>query len=98
MRWPRRKKKTEKKNSWPEKPAPKQEKVSSKKFKLRLPGFRTFKRVLAFGLMVFHFVVSQLAWTGPEQNQPLALIFLFTSFMLADYLWKTRRRQMESWV
>jgi len=42
--------------------------------------------------MVFHFIIGELALTGPAVNQPLALIFLVTAFLLADYLWKTRKK------
>lgn len=106
MRLPWRKKKEDPEPDWPgQKKKTKNEKLEKKKkqkrektsFKLKIPGLRPFKRLLAFCLMVFHFVVSQLTWTGPAQNQSLALVFLLTSFLLADYLWKTRGKPEDAW-
>lgn len=60
--------------------------------KYRLPGFRLAKRVAACLLMVFHFFVGQMALTGAQGNVGLAFVFVLTAFLLADYLYKTRKK------
>jgi hypothetical protein len=60
----------------------------------RIPGFRQFKRLVAFGCMVLNFVMGELALTSPG-NVVFSIFFLATSFLLADYLWKTRRKPGE---
>lgn len=58
--------------------------------KFRLPGLRSGKRIMAGILTIFYFLLSQLSLIG-GQNWPIAIIFLLTGFLLADYIWKTRR-------
>lgn len=59
--------------------------------KVRVPGLRTFKRWLAFSLVVLNFIIAELSLTGPG-SQPFALFFLANCFLLIDYLWKTRKK------
>lgn len=63
------------------------------KGKKRIPGFLMFKRILAGFLFLVNFVLSQflLASFG-EQSFGTFLIFLGNAFIIADYLWKTRRK------
>jgi hypothetical protein len=66
--------------------------VIVQKHKLRVPGLRWFKRGLAAFLLLINFVFSQflLSQVG-GQGQAMFIIFLLNSFIMADYLWKTRR-------
>lgn len=61
------------------------------KVKIQIPGFRTFKRILAFVFMVGYFVVGEMALTMPP-SVPLGIVLVVTSFLMADYLWKTRKK------
>lgn len=60
----------------------------------RIPGFRQFKRLVAFLCMVLNFVMGELSLTSPG-NAVFSVFFLATSFLLADYLWKTRHKAGE---
>ena len=60
----------------------------------RIPGFRQFKRLVAFLCMVLNFVMGELSLTSPG-NVVFSIFFLATSFLLADYLWKTRHKAGE---
>lgn len=61
--------------------------------KKRIPGFRQIKRLVAAGLLLINFILSQfLLGSLGQQGQPLFVLFLLNSFILADYLWKTRRK------
>lgn len=71
-------------------PGQRRRKLPGRRF--RIPGLRSFKRLVAFFLMVVDFIIGELALTGPAGNQPLAIFFLLNSFILADYLWKTRKQ------
>lgn len=62
--------------------------------KWRIPGFRQFKRLAAGLLMVVNFIIGELTLTGPRSTLIFAVFFLLNSFLLADYLWKTRKRKM----
>lgn len=61
--------------------------------KKRIPGLLKIKRLLAGVLLLFNFVFSQflLAATG-VQGIFTFLFFMGNSFIMADYLWKTRRK------
>ena len=59
--------------------------------KYHVPGLLLFKRILACVLMVLHFVIAQVVLTAAPQIQLLFWLFLPTSFLLADYVWKTRK-------
>jgi hypothetical protein len=61
----------------------------------RIPGFRQFKRVAAFVCMILNFGFGEFALTAPG-NAAFSIFFLASSFLLADYLWKTRRKPGES--
>lgn len=62
--------------------------------KKRLPGLLVFKRLLAGFLFLINFVLSQfLLASAGEQGFGTFLIFLGNAFILADYLWKTRRQK-----
>lgn len=79
----------------PQKPDLKPQKQSSiiVKHKRRVPWLRTFKRGLAVILLFINFVFSQfLLGSIGEGAQPMFLLFLANSFILLDYLWKTRRK------
>jgi len=60
--------------------------------KIRIWGLRTAKRIMAFALMVFSvlFAIGSLA-TGQFTNVIVAF-FLFNTFILLDYLWRTRKK------
>lgn len=61
--------------------------------KKRIPGLLFFKRALAGILLLINGVFSQfLLGTIGNQAQPLFIFFLANCFILADYLWKTRRQ------
>jgi len=62
--------------------------------KWRLPGYGVFKRFLAAFLLFLNFVFSQfLLGSVGTGAQPMFLIFLGNSFILVDYLWKTRQKK-----
>lgn len=63
---------------------------SRPKVKFHIPHFRAVKRWSAAVCVVVNFVIGELSLTGPG-SQPFAVFFLLNSFLLADYLWKTRR-------
>jgi hypothetical protein len=87
--------------SWRKSPRPGDSSASSararkqiivEKHKIRVPGLRWFKRCLASFLLLINFVFSQfLLGRVGEQGQPLFILFLLNSFIMADYLWKTRK-------
>lgn len=59
--------------------------------KKRVPGLRFFKRLLAGFLLLINFSFSQfLLGSMNTQAQPMFVLFLLNSFILLDYLWKTR--------
>lgn len=60
--------------------------------KWRIPGFRQFKRLTAGLLMVVNFIIGELTLTGPRATLIFALFFILNSFLLCDYLWKTRKK------
>jgi hypothetical protein len=60
----------------------------------RIPGFRQFKRVAAFVCMLVNFFMGEFALTAPG-SQLFSVFFLVTSFLLADYLWKTQKKAAE---
>jgi len=63
--------------------------------KIRLPGLRTGKRLLATFVLVSNFVIAQTALTSAPASQPLAILFYTNCFIALDYLWKTRRKRVE---
>lgn len=81
------------KSSRPGEPAPRKEMIVQK-HKLRVPGLLMFKRILAGFLLLLNFVFSQfLLGRVGDQGQAMFIIFLLNSFIMADYLWKTRRAE-----
>ena len=60
----------------------------------RIPGFRQFKRLVAVICMVLNFIMGELSLTSPGSFL-FSVFFLATSFLLADYLWKTRHKTGE---
>jgi lipid-A-disaccharide synthase-like uncharacterized protein len=68
------------------------QKIQFIKHKKRIPGLLWFKRILAGILLLINFSFSQFM-LGSLGNvvQPMFIIFLGNSFILLDYLWKTRR-------
>jgi hypothetical protein len=74
-----------------EKPANRKQ-IVVEKHKIRVPGLRWFKRALAGSLLFINFIFSQflLSRMG-DQGQSLFILFLLNCFIMADYLWKTRR-------
>jgi hypothetical protein len=60
--------------------------------KFRIPGLRTSKRIIAGILLLLNFFISQATLTGPVATQGFAVFFLLNSFILVDYLWKTRAK------
>lgn len=79
--------------SWEKKKGQKLEKAPAvTKHKLRVPHLLTFKRILAAFLLLVNFVFSQfLLGSVGTGAQPMFILFLLNSFILVDYLWKTRR-------
>jgi len=64
------------------------------KYKKRIPGLRWFKRILAGFLLLINFSFSQfLLGNIGTQAQPMFILFLLNSFIIIDYLWKTRRTE-----
>ena len=62
--------------------------------KKKIPGFLWFKRILAGFLLFVNFILSQvLLGSLGESGQPMFVLFLMNCFILADYLWKTRRQK-----
>ncbi len=60
--------------------------------RLRVPHLLFFKRALAAFLLLVNFVFSQfLLGSVGTGAQPMFILFLLNSFILIDYLWKTRR-------
>jgi hypothetical protein len=60
--------------------------------RLRVPHLLTIKRMLAAFLLLVNFVFSQfLLGSVGTGAQPMFILFLLNSFILIDYLWKTRR-------
>ena len=60
--------------------------------RLRVPHLLFFKRALAAFLLLVNFVFSQfLLGSVGTGAQPMFILFLLNSFILVDYLWKTRR-------
>lgn len=84
---------------WNEKPRLGKEEIPRKqivvqKHKLRVPGLLKIKRILAGFLLLLNFIFSQfLLGRVGDQGQPMFIIFLLNSFIMADYLWKTRRAE-----
>ncbi len=70
--------------------------VINHRLRLRIPGFLFFKRVLAGFLLLVNFVFSQfLLGNVGSGAQPLFIVFLLNAFIIADYLWKTRKKDQE---
>ena len=64
--------------------------------KMRIPGLRQFKRILAGFLLFINFVFIQFLLGSLGQSaQPMFLLFLGNSVILVDYLWKTRGKKKE---
>lgn len=61
-----------------------------KKRKIRIPMLRTIKRLIAAFLLIVNFFISQASLMSASQSQPLFVLFILNSFILVDYLWKTR--------
>lgn len=79
-------------NSRPGEGAASEKEVIVQKHKIRVPGLRAIKRILAVFLLLINFVFSQfLLGRVGDQGQPMFILFLLNSFIMADYLWKTRR-------
>ena len=65
--------------------------ISSRE-KRSIPGYRKFKTLLASGLLLLNLVFSQFILGSRSEGQIMFLMFLGNSFILADYLWKMRRK------
>jgi len=65
--------------------------ISSRE-KRSIPGYRKFKTLLAAGLLLLNLVFSQFILGSQTEGQIMFLMFLGNSFILADYLWKMRRK------
>jgi len=66
--------------------------VIKKKGKRRIPLLRTVKRLLAATLLIINFFISQASLMSAAASQPLFLLFILNSFIMLDYLWKTRKK------
>jgi len=63
--------------------------------KLRMPGLRIGKRLLAVFLLGFNFFVAQAALTSAPASQAFSILFYANCFIALDYLWKTRKKRVE---
>lgn len=61
--------------------------------KIHIPFLRTTKRVMAGLLLIINFIISQATLTSHPDTQPLFWLFLLNSFIILDYIWKTRRKE-----
>lgn len=59
------------------------------KRKIRIPFLRRFKRIIAGFMLIINFLSGIMSLS--TNIVPVAILFLPTSFILLDYLWKTRR-------
>lgn len=83
-------KRKKKEADWEKKPRQPQKKTKSRKYRF---GFiRPIKRIIAGGLLILHagFTIS-IIQMNTLINKDYSVIFLLTSFILLDYLWKTRK-------
>lgn len=81
--------------SWnkPQQPAAQPKIVRTHPNKKKVPGLLQIKRVLAGVLLLINFVFSQfLLLAVGSDGFATFLIFMGNSFVIADYLWKTRRK------
>jgi len=62
------------------------------RYKIRVPGLRSFNRLAAGFLVAFNFVIAELTLTGPSENWILALFFLMNSYVCLKYVWTTRKK------
>lgn len=67
--------------------------------KFHVPGLRTAKRVLAGFLLIINFFISQATLMSAATSQPLFWLFFLNSFIILDYIWKTRNKPqvIEEW-
>jgi hypothetical protein len=57
-----------------------------------IPLYKKFKQVLAVVLLLFNLIFSQFLLGTSSSGQIMFLVFLGNSFLIADYLWKSRRK------
>ena len=60
--------------------------------KIHITGLRTSKRVLALALLCLNFFIAQTALVSAQASLPMGILFFLNSFILLDYLWKTRSK------
>jgi hypothetical protein len=60
-----------------------------------IPFYKKFKQILAAVLLLFNLIFSQFLLGTSSAGQIMFLIFLANSFILADYLWKMRKKPDE---
>ena len=60
-----------------------------------IPGYRRFKSLLALFLLLLNLIFSQFLLGSSSAGQIMFLLFLGNSFILADYLWKMRKKDNE---
>jgi len=81
--------------SWERSPSAgpgKSQRIVVVKHKKRIPGLKFFKRALAGVLLLINFAFSQfILGSLGTVAQPMFILFLANSFILLDYLWKTRK-------
>ena len=68
--------------------------VSNRKL-YHVPWLRNIKRVLAVILLFINFAFTQFLLISTGGLQIVSLFFFLNCFILADYLWKTRRAPVE---
>jgi len=61
--------------------------------KIHVPGLRMGKRLLAAILLIINLFISQATLMSAPTSQPMFWLFILNSFILLDYLWRTRRRE-----
>jgi len=60
--------------------------------KLHVPQLKTFKRIIAAFLLLFNFTFAQGMIGAGSFSSVMYVFFMANTFILLDYLWKSRRR------
>jgi len=62
--------------------------------KIRIPGLRLAKRLLAGIMTITNFFIMCSTLLSHQTTQPLFWLFAFNFFVLLDYLWKTGKGEI----
>lgn len=93
--WPKQKRGRPRKGARQIDPKPwkKPKMIHASSTKLKIPGLLGSKRIMAGILLVINFIFGESALTAGSFGVPVAIMFLANSFILLDYLWKTRTKR-----